>query len=219
VIELVGPAGVGKSTIRRLLAAHYGLQERSVWYMPLPRLVASSLRLAPTSLRLSLQAGTPAWAEAKTMIRLDALFHLLHGTEGRITRGWVLDEGPAFVFAWLRTIGRAASRREQFPDWWQDEIARWRPAMSVIVALDAGDAVLMERIRTREKVHLLKTVTDGEAVLFLDRYRAAYERTIGDLTSGDGPRPDVVHLRTDEQSPEGVVAELAERLNGRLHVR
>jgi cytidylate kinase len=219
VIELVGPAGVGKTTIRRLLAAQYGLTGRSVWYMPLPRLVASAVRLAPASLRLSLQAGTPAWAETKTMIRLDALFHLLQGVEGRITRGWVLDEGPAFVFGWLRTIGREAARPDQFGAWWQTEIARWRRVVNVIVILDACDAVLLKRIRTREKVHLLKTASDVEAVLFFDRYRAAYEATIADLTGGDGVRPDVVHLRTDEQSPEEIVAALAGRLNGRLHAR
>ncbi|HEY3279492.1 MAG TPA: hypothetical protein VGJ83_03195 [Gemmatimonadales bacterium] len=221
VIELVGPAGAGKTTIRRLLAAKYGIKGRGVWRMPTHRLLRSGIRLLPTSLRLWSAAGTLAWEETKHIIRLDALFELLHGADGRVRRRWILDEGPVFVFAWLRTMGRAAARPARFADWWGTELARWRRTVGAIVTLDAPNEILTERIRARAKAHLLKTTSDAEAARFLDRYRVAYDETIADLTAGegDGPRPDVVRLRTDEQAPEAIVEELARRLNGRLHAR
>jgi cytidylate kinase len=219
IIELVGPAGVGKTSIRRLLAAKYGLSGRGVWRMPSPRLFRSAIRLLPTSLQLWARAGTVAWEETKHIIRLDALFHLLHGPNGRVTRRWILDEGPVFVFAWLRAMGCEAARPERFADWWGPALTRWRRAVDVIVTLDASNEILTERIRAREKVHLVKTTSDAAAAEFLDRYRAAYAATIADFTVGDSLGPEVVRVRTDAQVPEMIVEDLARRLNGKLHAR
>ena len=47
--------------------------------------------------------------------------------------------------------------------------------------MDADDADLLERIRTREKAHIVKGASDEETLSFLNRYRAAYERVMVDL--------------------------------------
>src|SRR6266545_1629471 len=95
VIELVGPAGVGKTTLRRMLANQHGLTPRGVWRLPPPLLFKSAVRVLPASLALWLRGG--ALAETKQIIRLEALYRLIERAHGKVPRAWLLDEGPVFV--------------------------------------------------------------------------------------------------------------------------
>ena len=84
VVELVGPAGVGKTTlaqkIRRVDArVHVGL---SVWGLPRARLIRGALGLVPTIVMAVLRRRRLRWVEITHMIRLEALRrvpgHLVH---------------------------------------------------------------------------------------------------------------------------------------------
>lgn len=219
VIELIGPAGVGKSTIRKGLTARTGLTGQGLWKLPARLLVPGAIRVLPSCVELWRAAGMVPWQETKQVIRLEALFRLLRGANGRGRRTWLLDEGPVFALTWLRTVGRDPAHPSRFAGWWRHAIARWRETIDAIVWLDAPSDVLAERIRTRAKDHEVKTWSDADAVRFLDGFRAAFADTVADLTSGNGVAPEVLRIDTHGSSADAIVDDLLQRLDGRLDAR
>jgi len=178
VVEIVGPAGAGKSTLYQALRGRNNLRLdnfpdvrrlanlpfflwNGVW-------VIGSLRgLGGLSRRelawMSILRGWPA---------------LLRKTGSRVT---VLDQGPVYLLTELHEFGPASLRTSAADALWRDLSARWSQTLNLIVWLDADDADLLERIRTREKAHIVKNASAEETLSFLNRYRAAYERVMADL--------------------------------------
>lgn len=219
VIELVGIAGVGKTTLLDLLQLRDGsfLCRPGVWRLPPPLLLRSAGPALPWCLALWRNARRVPWEETKHLIRLEALFHLVRRARAR--RTVVLDEGPVFGLSWLRALGCAAAGPRGLGSWWRATLSRWRDALDVIVLLDAPNAVLAQRIRSREKTHAFKDRSDAELERFLDLSRAALAETLADLAGGAGTRADVLRARTDDRPPQAIVDDLQHRLNGRLHAR
>jgi hypothetical protein len=50
---------------------------------------------------------------------------------------------------------------------------RWAGVLDCVVRLDADDAVLIPRIRTRESAHRIKQMTDRESSRFLSQRRGS----------------------------------------------
>src|SRR6185503_1428059 len=116
VVELVGPAGAGKSTLAGHVQqddsrVHVGL---SLWGLPRSRLVRGAIALAPTIVIAALRKRRLRWREIKQMIRLDALRRVLRRMKSRHPI-ILLDEGPVFGISWLDLTfadrGAAAPKR------------------------------------------------------------------------------------------------------------
>src|SRR5207302_5167645 len=73
VIELVGPAGAGKSTLARQLGDRLGASglPLGLWGLPLPRLAAHAARLVPTFWGFVRDGQRPLWAEQTQLVRLE----------------------------------------------------------------------------------------------------------------------------------------------------
>ena len=87
-------------------------------------------------------------------------------------------------------------------------LKRWADIMYMVVWLDAPDVVLLERIYTRDRWHIIKEKSGKEAYEFLARYRKSYEQTITRLTSSRGPiilRFDT-HQKSVDQIAEKILA-------------
>ncbi len=178
VVEIVGPAGAGKSTLYQALRGRNNLRldnfpdVRRLANLPFflwnGAWVIGSLRgLGGLSRRelawMSILRGWPA---------------LLQKTDSRVT---VLDQGPVYLLTELREFGPASLRTSATDALWRDLSARWSQTLNLIVWLDADDADLLERIRTRKKAHIVKDASAEETLSFLNRYRAAYGRVMADL--------------------------------------
>jgi thymidylate kinase len=216
VIELVGVAGAGKTTLlHRLAVRDRGLLCRhGVWRLPRPRLLTSAVRMLPVCAALWRRAGSLAWDETKHIVRLDAIFRFLGSRRVRDHRAVLLDEGPVFVLAWLRTIGRDAAGPSANPRWWRRTLARWGAALDVIVVLDAPNDALIARIKSRAKEHQIKEEPEQNIAQFLDAYRASFAETIDELTRGSRG-PEIVRVRSDVAPPDVLADDLLGRLNGR----
>src|SRR5436309_1965067 len=99
LVELVGPAGVGKSTIMSTIPGQDSDVHRgpNLWGLPRWLLFASAVELAPTLLAAAL-AGQPFKpAEMGQMIRLGALRRALERAAETGDGAIVIDEGPVFA--------------------------------------------------------------------------------------------------------------------------
>ena len=199
VLELVGPAGAGKSTLARSLRARDASvrADLSLWGLPRAELLVGALRLIPTILA-ALASGRPfRWPEIAQMIRLDALRReVTRSLEDR--RIVILDEGPVFALSWLDVFYGRNGRDRAFAIWRQRALAAWADLLDSVVLLDASDPSLAHRIRTRAKPHPVKDKPDAEIYGFAAGFRRAFERVIADLLAVGGENLRLTILDTGD---------------------
>jgi len=211
VVELIGPAGVGKTSLARALEA---LDPRMrgglcVWGLPRRLLFESGSGLAAPVARAAL-AGRPLRpAEVAQMARVGALARAVDQAAA-VGRGrLVLDEGPVFALAWLEVFfGRNGD--PGWAEWRADALRAWAGRLDAVVRLDAADPALAARIRGRAKPHMVKHRSDREIFAFSARFRRALDRVAGELEATG--RVALVRLRTDA----GAMPETAARLRALL---
>jgi len=221
VVELVGPAGAGKSTLaqnvhRADARVHVGF---SLWGLPRTRLVRGALALVPTIVVAAVRKRRLRWREIAHMIRLDALRRVLGRAKSRARGGGqqriiLLDEGPVFGISWLDLA--FAQRGVKAPEKWRRRaLAKWARLLDSVIFLDAQDRTLAGRIRTRSKRHRMAQGSDVAIRRFANGFRSAFDKVIAEL--GGSGRLIVDQVRTDgrlEHSTQRLRAKLARHRNG-----
>lgn len=213
LIELTGPAGVGKSTLTISLLQRLEAAPGTIWGQPAASLLGNGLGMLPTIAGLCLRARVPLWDEARHIVRLRTLRRALSGSEDQADV-LIFDEGPIFALAWLRGFGHETFRTESSANWWRAVLLEWAAMMDAVVVLDAPDSLLARRIRTRPAGHEVKEFLDPEISLWMARFRAALDWVLAEMTRLGGP--EVLRLSTAEQPSERLVEQLLEGLNGRV---
>jgi hypothetical protein len=191
LVELIGPAGAGKTTLARAIAGRVagvrtGLRLDRV--RDLPAVAASAVRVAP-AFASGLLAGTRTAAhDARYSIRL--LAHRAAAARALRTECHliIVDEGPVYMLARLLGFGSAGVEHSRFGREWLGSIDWWRRRLDAVVWLDAPDETLAARIRSRPKRHRAKHASDAALREFLSCYRAAFATVVTRLTSTNGPR-------------------------------
>lgn len=214
-VELVGPAGVGKSTLSAALLRHWDAAPGTIWGRPVLPLLWNGVRMLPTFGVLCWDARSPLWDESRHLVRLRTLHQsLLEGTPvGNATI--IFDEGPIFVLAWLRGFGHETMRSRRSERWWQASLAEWARTIDAIVVLDAPDSILATRIRTRSQPHEVKDFSDPAIAAWMARFRIALAWVLAELTARGGPV--IVRLATDQTSPERAAERVLQEVAGRRH--
>lgn len=208
IIELIGPAGVGKSEVTAQLARMPGVLCTSVWQVPLTELAWATCCTIPSAATLIRRAGAPLSRELRHIARLRALLNFLDRDELSAYRYIVLDEGAIYTLAWLHVIGHGVFADFRTSSWRHYIAALWAAQLDEVIWLDAPDKVLAQRLRTRAKRHIMSNASDRSVMAFSLRYRAAFNSTIG-LIQGHG-RLAVRDYRTDHHS----AAEIADLIVG-----
>jgi hypothetical protein len=208
IVEIVGPAGAGKSSLYRTLVARNDkliadpkLRLRGVKHIPL--FIRHAVRLLPVFALERGQGRRYTWEEIKKVVYLRS-WHLVLTRLGERQKGIVIiDQGAVFELATLYGFGPERLRMKSFETWWEHMFQQWASSIDLLVCVDADDEILIPRIRSREDRHVVKESSDFEARKFLSDYRAAYKHVISRLEEKDVIK--IVRFDTGVQSLEDVV--------------
>lgn len=211
LVELAGPAGVGKSTLAAALARRVGASPRTIWGLPVIPLIGNGIRLLPTLVSLWAHSRSPLWDEARHVVRLTTLHRAFRRGEPGREPVAVFDEGPVFALAWLRGFGHETLRNQASDAWWQATFREWRAVIDTVVVLDAPDSILAQRIRARPDEHEVKQASDAEITAWMARFRTALDWVLAELARQDGPT--VLRLEAAQAPPDRIAERILEGLD------
>ncbi len=202
VVELLGPAAAGKSSLLHGLTQSnesfvVGVRLRIRNIGHIPYFASNALLLLPTFLRQYGNDRWFTWEEIKMLVYLRGWHHVLRrqAVDGTII---ILDQGPVFKLTRLYAFGPENMRRQSFDRWWDSMLKQWSLVLETVIWLDAPDATLLNRIRSRTSWHEVKDMSEQEGLRFLARYRRSYEEVISKLAAISGTK--VVRLNSDQNS-------------------
>ncbi len=217
-MEIVGAAGAGKSTLCRALD---GCTEaiRLENFPDVHRLsdapffILNGLQLIPELLGLnrsgSRQLSRREFAWMTILKGWPTIFRQASKTGSPVI---ILDQGPIYLLAEMRLFGPEYLHQKAAETLWQDLYKQWRDIITTVVCLDAPNDILLERIRSRQQDHIVKTQPAQVVFEFLARYRAEYDSILSVLAT-QGPGPKILRFDTDRQPTQAIVNQLMSELS------
>lgn len=162
IVEIIGPAGAGKTTLYNALSRY----PSQIHLSDFPNV--RSPKDAPFFIRYGLQVlpkliSLPAHDSRPITRRELAWMTILKGWPVSLQRELkksqhtiVLDQGPVYLTVELKEFGPALLRTPDAEKLWQQYYCRWASTLDMIVWLDTSNETLLERIRTRKQDHIVK---------------------------------------------------------------
>jgi deoxyadenosine/deoxycytidine kinase len=218
VIEIVGPAGAGKTTLMHVLCERHKQIRQGVSYPKISRLpffVDNTAMLLPTYLQHYRHSRWFTWKEIRAMINL-RLWHqiLAHQYNSRNLETTLFDHGPIFRLAHLHEFGPEVTKSPVFEQWWNRVLDQWINTLDVVIWLDAPNEILLDRVHGRGHGYLSRELALSEGHEFLNRYRKAYEQILAKFAIN--PELTLLHFKTDQKSPDQIANEITAALASRL---
>jgi thymidylate kinase len=184
IVELAGPAGVGKTTIRNALTKSHATMQFAPFpqireLQNLPFFLWNFTLLLPVLFALYLDQKQKSFT-----IPFLARLAILNGWSVKLNAlrrsdisVLILDQGPVYLLAELLRHG-PPNFRGTVPAWWDRVCKAWANTLDIVICLDSPDAILLQRNRTREKNHGIKQNADDWATPFLAESRKAQSEVL-----------------------------------------
>jgi adenylate kinase family enzyme len=213
VVEIIGPAGAGKTTLCQALN-QYPKQIRWVDFpdvrniLDAPFFIWYGLSLFLTLLRLSQR-------DSRRISRREfAWLTILKGWPSNLAKDVkrndqviILDQGPVYLLAEMREFGPQYLTSPKADIFWQKIFSRWAATLDMIVWLDTADECLVNRIRNRTQEHMMKDESPEDVSEFLAQYRKMFEDVLSRLKV-TSPGLRVLYYDTGQQQSDEIVKRL-----------
>ena len=218
VIEIVGPAGAGKSTLCNVLVQQSQSIQLGrfpdVWkFSEAPFFFWNGLRIALSLL------GMPKNGSRQLTRREFAWMAILKGWPSRLQRTLkadkdiiVIDQGPIYLISELQQTGPAYFKGLVAEKMWETLYLPWTSVLDAIVWLDARDNVLLKRIQARDSYHVMKNKPDDQILQFLSDFRSTYGNVINRMI-GDSNNIKVIRFDTEQKKTTEIASDLMKILN------
>jgi hypothetical protein len=218
VVEIVGPAGAGKTTLSHGLDCF----DKSIRLENFPDVrkaadapffISNGVKLIPSLLRLyrsdSRHLTRREFAWMSILVGWSSLLRKEAGDGNKVI---ILDQGPVYLITEMRLFGPGYLRQKSAERLWQDLYECWSSTLDMVVWLDAADDVLLGRIRTRQQEHIVKTQPATVVYEFLGRYRTEYEFILSILTA---KKTDLKVLKFDsgQHQPQDILNQFLSELS------
>jgi deoxyadenosine/deoxycytidine kinase len=219
IIEIIGVAGAGKSTLTNALAKR--IKNIQIEMPPsyrkaenIPFFAHNSLAIFPILPRIFLRRRRhPIRYHIVLTVILNGWHRLLNQKALKGESVFILDQGPIYMIAFENLFGPEMGESNSSKKYWDHAYRCWAETLEVVIWLDAALPVLVDRIRTRETRHTVKSVGDQDAYQYLETYRQAYESVVSRMNTVSGSLK-VLRLDTGENSLDMTV----ERVIHELHL-
>lgn len=202
VVELVGPAAAGKSSLIRALTQSnerfkVGVAPRRRRIRDILNFASNALLLLPIFLGQYRNGRWFTWEEIKDLVFLKGWHHSFRrqAANGSIT---LVENSPIFKLTRLHAFGPENMMGQSFDLWWASMLKQWGNTVDMVIWLDAPDEILVERVHARGRWHRIMGMSGKEANQFLARYRQSYERILPAFTANYGIR--LIRLDTHRES-------------------
>lgn len=214
VIELVGPAGGGKTTLSTELSQY---SDRILLIKPpsvrnpvnAPFFLRNLLLITPYLFSIRLNNGN-RWLNRREIIWIAILngwgdkLRQLVANKGKFI---LLDQGPVFLLTQLLQLEPDNLKNRSFQKWWNNLYNQWSTILDMVIILDTSNSLLLERIRNRGKWHFMKGKPDQEVYDFLTKSRENYEYVISKLVV-NGHTPKILQFDTEQETLDVLVNKL-----------
>jgi RNase adaptor protein for sRNA GlmZ degradation len=188
IVEIVGVAGSGKTTTLSMLS------QQNLDILPVLHLrsfknfllyVSATYSMLPILLRQIICQKSFDLQKLHLMIRLQSLYSISRRLSDRSVM--VLDQGPIFTLMLLADLDFEDDITVDFTvkSWWNQMLSNWSHMLDMIIFLDAPDEVLINRIRTRDKWHPVKSKSDVAIKCYLLNHRTLFEAIVSQLLAID----------------------------------
>jgi hypothetical protein len=205
LMELVGVAGSGKSTLRKMLKEMnpqidvVSPPPKFYYLMPILKIL---FRWFPLYLQQYSKTRWFSMQEIKIIGYLDCWLPYLRRCAVEKDMLVVLDPGSIYWLTALKSFGPELTRDPKFQTWWETMRKKWLSAIDIFVWLDAPTELLIERVQEREEWHESKLMTHDETAASFDLYRKGYSELIDLLSKKQ--KNHVLIFQTD-QTPTDVI--------------
>lgn len=210
LIELIGLAGAGKSTLWRLLHQQniptFGDRLVVRDLKNLPFFVKASVPMLPALFRLPWHGRWFTGKEIFRMLYVTGMPRVFRHIQ-QDGRPLVLDHGPIFEMATLYGFGPEMLQSRLYHTWWEQTFKQWTQTLDLVIWLRAPKEILISRIRSRVGEHAVKQSSIEAASAFLERYEAAYEHVLARLSASR--LLPILTFDTSAQTPEVLLSSIS----------